>query len=250
MQYVVLLAAILILVGSVFLGYRKGFIRTALGMLALVLSLVIMQLIGPAVGNFLMEDSGLYEKTSRTIAESLKASVDLPETPDIYDIPADMVTPELEAQAEKQALEQTFLPEALVQAILANSSLSDAGKVGVDAAFEKAGEYLGEIVVRILGLALTFLITFVIIRLLFVAAGIVGSVPGIHEVNRILGAVLGALRGLVILWLLCFVVTLLAPTEFGQAMLGTIESSAFLSSFYSGALSFGSVLRLGVQMIQ
>ena len=246
MQYVVLLAAILILAGSVFLGYRKGFIRTALGMLALVLSLVIMQLIGPAVGNFLMEDSGLYEKTSRTIAESLKASVDLPETSDLSDIPADMVTPELEAQAEKQALEQTFLPEALVQAILANSSLSDAGKVGVDAAFEKAGEYLGEIVVRILGLALTFLI----IRLLFVAAGIVGSVPGIHEVNRILGAVLGALRGLVILWLLCFVVTLLAPTEFGQAMLGTIESSAFLSSFYSGALSFGSVLRLGVQMIQ
>ena len=42
MQYVVLLAAILILAGSVFLGYRKGFIRTALGMLALVLSLVIM----------------------------------------------------------------------------------------------------------------------------------------------------------------------------------------------------------------
>ena len=111
MQYVVLLAAILILAGSVFLGYRKGFIRTALGMLALVLSLVIMQLIGPAVGNFLMEDSGLYEKTSRTIAESLKASVDLPETSDLSDIPADMVTPELEAQAEKQALEQTFLPE-------------------------------------------------------------------------------------------------------------------------------------------
>lgn len=99
MQYVVLLAAILILAGSVFLGYRKGFIRTALGMLALVLSLVIMQLIGPAVGNFLMEDSGLYEKTSRTIAESLKASVDLPETSDLSDIPADMVTPELEAQA-------------------------------------------------------------------------------------------------------------------------------------------------------
>lgn len=246
MQYIVLLAAVFILAGSVWLGYYKGFIRTALGMLSLILSLVIMQFVGPAVSDFLMEDSGLYEKTCQTIAESLKASVDLPDLPEV---PADLMTPEMEAAAEQGVLEKTFLPEALVQAIMKNTALTDMGRTGVDGAFEKAGEYLGGIVIRILGSALTFLLTFVILRLLFLAAGIAGSVPGIHQINRIFGALLGAVRGLVILWLLCFVVTLLTPTAFGQELLRAIEDSSFLSSFYSGALSFSSILRMGILMI-
>lgn len=234
MEYALIAVAGLILIVSVANGYCRGFIRTALGMVAMILCLVLVYLFGAAVSKIIREQTPVYGMTSDAIQQTLRESLELPDI--------------LTREGQKEILEQSFLPDILVEKIMKQAD-QGGDVLGADAFFQQAGDSVAGIVVDILGCAVTFLIAFVLIRLAFVVGGLVGSVPGLHFINQLFGALLGAVRGLFVLWLLCFVIMLFAPTSYGQEALQAINQNAFLSTFYSGALSFGNILRLGVVLI-
>lgn len=234
MQYALIGVALLILIVSTTNGFFKGFIRTALGMAAMLVALVLVYLLGPTVSRILREQTPLYEWTSEAVQESLVDSLDL--------------TALASQEERREMLNQSFLPQVLVDGILARTEGVEGVPVA-DVFLQQVGDYVAEIVVTILGGVITFLLAFLAIRLALALGGLIGSVPGLHLVNQLGGALLGAIRGVFLLWLLCFVVTIFAPTTVGQEVLRAIEESYFLRIFYSGALSFGSVLRLGLLLI-
>lgn len=234
MEYALIVVAGLILIASVVNGYCRGFIRTALGMVAMILCLVLVYLFGPSVSNIIREQTPVYGMTSGAIQQTLRESLELPEI--------------LTREGQKEILERSFLPDILTEKIMEQAE-QGGDVLGADVFFQQAGDYIAGIVVDILGCVVTFLLAFILIRLAFVIGGVVGSVPGLHFVNQLFGALLGAIRGLFVLWLLCFVIMLFAPTSYGQWVLQAINQNAFLRTFYSGALSFGNILRLGLVLI-
>ena len=219
---------LLIFVGAVLAlatlrGWWKGFLKTALGMLALVLALVFVVLFSPTVSRLLRTETPLYEKTSQTIEEVM----------------AEMLEVKAEETKEEQqkALENSSLPNVLKETLLENNNEGMYQMLGVDS-------FLG-VVVNMCGVLLTFVLSFVILRLAFLLLGTVGNLPGIHLLNKIGGGILGFFQGLVLIWLFCFLVTVFSGTSLGQEMLQTIEKNSLLSMVYDGCLSLGNVLNLG-----
>ena len=227
---------LLIFVGAVLAlatlrGWWKGFLKTALGMLALVLALVFVVLFSPTVSRLLRTETPLYEKTSQTIEEVM----------------AEMLEVKAEETKEEQqkALENSSLPNVLKETLLEHNNEGMYQMLGVDSFLGYVSKYLAGVVVNICGVLLTFVLSFVILRLAFLLLGTVGNLPGIHLLNKIGGGILGFFQGLVLIWLFCFLVTVFSGTSLGQEMLQTIEKNSLLSMVYDGCLSLGNVLNLG-----
>ena len=70
------LAVLVLLAFSVVDGYRKGFIKEAVSVLLVLISVVLVWLINPYVNQFLRENTSVYEKiqtSSETFVDSLAA---------------------------------------------------------------------------------------------------------------------------------------------------------------------------------
>ena len=64
------------------------------------------------------------------------------------------------------------------------------------------------------------------------ALGLVGELPGIRVVNRMAGLLLGMIKGVIILWLALFVITIFCGTEVGGNLLEQVEKDVFLNFLY------------------
>ena len=229
----VLMAAVLILFTG--RGWWRGFLRTALGMVAVILAVAAGVLLSPGVSRFLRTSTPLYETVRGAVAETV----------------ADALEPE-EGEAwedAETALENSSLPGVLKETLLENNKEEVYRLLGVDSFPEYVSGYLAGVIVQICGVLLTFVLVFVGIRLAFLLLGIVGNLPGIHFFNKVGGGLLGFLQGLVVIWILCFVITIFSSTQWGQEALRAIEGNAFLSLIYDGALSLGNVLTWGKNLL-
>ena len=212
-------------------GWWRGFLRTALGMLAVVLAVAAAVLLSPAVTRFLRTSTPLYDTVHTAMAEMVGEAMDL--------------TAGESLEAQEQALANSSLPGVLKDTLLENNNEGMYQMLGVDSFLGYVSKYLAGVVVNICGVLLTFVLSFVILRLAFLLLGTVGNLPGIHLLNKIGGGILGFFQGLVLIWLFCFLVTVFSGTSLGQEMLQTIEKNSLLSMVYDGCLSLGNVLNLG-----
>ena len=233
-------AGLLIFVAVVLLlftgrGWWRGFLRTALGMLAVVLAVAAAVLLSPAVTRFLRTSTPLYDTVHTAMAEMVGEAMDL--------------TAGESLEAQEQALANSSLPGVLKDTLLENNNEGMYELLGVSSFLDYISSYLTEVVVNICGVLLTFLLAFLVIRLALLVLGAVGSLPGIHFLNQIGGGILGFLQGLVLIWIFCFVVTIFSATQWGQEVLRAIEGNSFLSMLYDGALSMGNVLRMGQNLL-
>lgn len=229
-------AGLLLFVGAILVlstcrGWWRGFLRTALGMLAVVLALVLVVVLSPTVTRLLRNETPLYDTVYTAVSEVMGESLNL--------------TAENTPDEQKQALENSSLPGVLKDTLLENNREEMYQILGVDSFLGYTSSYLTGIILNVCGILLTFVLSFVVIRLAFLLVGTVGNLPGIHILNKLGGGILGFGQGLVLLWVCCFLVTALSGTQWGQEALGAIEKNVFLSAIYDGALSLGSVLELG-----
>lgn len=229
-------AGLLIFVGAILIlatlrGWWKGFLKTALGMLAVVLAIVFVFLFSPTVTKLLRTETPLYEKMTVAIGEVM----------------AEMLEGEEEETKEGQqkALENSSLPNVLKETLLENNNERVYQMLGVDSFLGYVSRYLAGVVMNICGVLLTFALSFVVLRLAFLLLGVVQHLPGIHLVNKVGGGILGFLQGLVLIWLFCALITVFSGTSWGQEAMGAIQKNALLSTVYDGCLSLGNILNVG-----
>ena len=228
MQYILMLVAGGVLLASIFIGWRKGFLKMTLSMLALVIALIATWMFSPIVTDFL-RDTPLYSMTKNAVREALEENM----------------TSEGQTQEEQEEiLEDSFLPAHIVEVLKENNHESVYESLKAKDFLDYVSAYVAGIVINLTGVVITFVIAGLVIHIVMLLLSVVDLIPGLHAVNKLGGAFLGFVQGLILIWLLCFVVTLLAPTEIGQEMLKAIEENVFLSMIYNGVLSFSSVLKL------
>jgi len=231
MQYFLIIIVVAVLLAMTLSGFHRGLIKTALGMLALILTIVLVWLLSPTVSSILKNNTSLYQSCTEAIHESLVDSLE--------------PSAEESKEAQEQVIRNSFLPAVIQDELISHNEEGTYAVLGADTFLDYLSGYLAGIVVNICGFLLTFLVVFIGIRLILALSGVIGMIPGVHLLNKVGGALFGFLQGLVIVWLLCFVVMLLSPTAFGQGLVQAIEGNPFLNMIYSGGLSIGSFLKIG-----
>ena len=97
-------------------------------------------------------------------------------------------------------------------------------------------KYIADSVTGIILNAISFVLVFlgvsIIMRIIIRCLNLLSRLPVIHTMNKMGGMLVGLLKGLILLWLICIVITIMSGTETGIYLYGQINESPFLKYIY------------------
>lgn len=224
-----LLAAVVIIGACAFAGWRAGFVKSVFSLVSTIAVIVITILVSPIVTNMLKSS----ESINGAITEKLEQIIDL-----------SGIAENLSAGEERDPaafIDSLELPDSIKDTIKA--SLTETMKEKEAEAVEFVGDQLdalelyickllANIILNAVGFFITFLVAAAGMAVLCFVLDIISKLPVLHQINTLAGLGLGALEGLVILWVVFIVITMLGSTEFGQSCMGMISESQILSFLY------------------
>ncbi len=226
MAYLLDIAVILIVVATVIAGYRHGFLRSIIGVIGLLVSLLLAFFVSGLIADGVY--TGIIQpKTEETIASGISESIGA----------AGSVEDGLKAAVE-------YLP-GVVQNFMEDEGLSPeslAGQVDQkteDTAHAIAATITDAVVRPVMTLAIRVVCFLILFVVLLVVTGILGKLLGkiikhtpLKGVNSILGAVLGLLKSVMWVLFLVTVVQMIAhfSSDTGFISQKTIEDTTLVEA--------------------
>lgn len=224
-----LLVALAIISVCAFAGWRVGFVKSVFSLLSTIAVIIITILVSPIVTNML--------KSSDSISGSIQTKLE-----EVIDLSG--IAENLSSDEEKDPtafIDGLELPDSIKNTI--KNSLADTMEEKKEEAADFVGDKLTSLESYICGLltniilnALGFFITFIVaaagIAILCFVLDLLSKLPVLHQINTVAGIAMGALEGLVILWIVFIVITMLGSTGFGQVCMAMISESKILSFLY------------------
>lgn len=224
-----LLVALAIIGVCAFAGWRAGFVKAVFSLVSTIAVIIITILVSPIVTNMLKSS----ESISGTIQSKMEEVIDL------------------SGIAENLSAEEENDPTAFIDGLQIPDSIKDTMKDSLAETMEEkekeAAEFVGNqldalekyicelltsIILNALGFFITFLVAAVGIAVLCFVLDLLSKLPVLHQINTLAGVAMGALEGLVILWIVFVIITMLGSTGFGQSCMAMISESKILSFLY------------------
>lgn len=233
---ILLIGVIIFMVLCVLNGYRKGFLKMALSMAALVGTIIIVGILNPYVSRFLMDNTELYavlqEGTAEFVDNILETELEI----------------EINTRTDEVfAIDHLTLPKAIREKLIQDNNSVVYEALGVSDFKGYLSGYLAGLILNVISFIGTLLIAGFLVKAVFVMADIIEKVPGIHGMNKLAGMLFGFLEGIIIIWIACLVVTAFGATKTGQQILGMIQDSVLLSLIYNNNLLMllaGNIMKL------
>lgn len=223
-KLLLVVAAIFII--SVIVGYVRGFLKIALSLAITIASIFLVTAITPHISGWIQESTSVAETVQSKLMEMFEMS---------SGTSADMLSA-IETSREQQIslIEGAGLPSVLQEMLLENNNNEAYEALGVTNFVDYIGAYITKLIADIIAFLVAWIAVTIIARVLMTVIGIVGKIPVIGGVNRIAGGVVGIGIGLIIVWILFVLVTLLYNTAIGQACMKDIADSQILTKLYDG----------------
>lgn len=220
---------LLIAVGLIFLvcmivGYTRGFIKIVASLAATVATIVLVTFLSPYVSGVLLKTVPIEEMMQKKCMEILMSDQEEGVT----------ISDDVENSKEAQILliENAKLPEVFQQLLLENNNHEIYKTLGVTTFSEYIGSYLARLIANIVSFLLTLIVVTIVVRTILCTIGFIGKLPVIGGLNRIAGGILGIGTGLIIVWVLFIIITLMYDSEIGQQCFAGIAENEFLTYLY------------------
>ena len=226
MNGLLIAVAVIFLVGM-FWGYYKGFIKIVASLATTIATIALVGFLTPYVSDMVMKvvpmESLMQEKCIEILFPESKETEE-------YTIPDEI---EGSRDAQISLIEQAKIPDLFRQSLLENNNEEIYESLGVTKFSEYVGSYLARLLANIISFLLVLVVVTIAVRIIVSALGIIGKLPVIGGINRLAGGVLGIGTGLIIVWVMFVVITLLYNTEIGEMCFSYIEESKFLTELYN-----------------
>lgn len=205
-------------------GYRKGFVKIAYSLAAIILSIVLVSVLTPYVKDILLEKTQLYTK----LTEKCTVRIEEKYAQETTEEPAD--------QDELLKTVGIKLPSALtttVKCMLQDEETSSN-------LYRMAGQQVAMWILCAISFVLTLILVAIIIEIIGGFLDIVTKLPLIHGFNRVMGIAAGLVQGLLVLWLAAVVLTIFCTSETIQPVMEAIYANKYLAYLYenNGILYF------------
>lgn len=212
------IAALALLLGFGVVGYMRGFIKEVVSMTFLVLSIGIVWLINPAVSSIIKEHTAFYTEIKERCAEGLEKKIQ----------------PGVQVGRETQMtlIDQMPLPKEIKKGLMTNNNPEIYKLLKVDSFMDYVADYVATIMTNGVGSIVSFILAFVSMKILVCTLGFMSKLPVLRGVDRMAGGVVGLAKGMIALWILGLVATVLCDTRLGGMCMDAIEEDRFLSLLY------------------
>ena len=196
---------LLILILFIWMGYRRGFIREIVSFFFVFLSLSLAWAINPYINDFLISETPVYSTIQETCTDFVqKQSGNL----------------ENEMESSSQFIDGLNLPEILRKNIEKNNNTENYAELSVNTLTEYVSGYLARTIVNGLSYVLVYILN------------LIAGLPILKTANKLTGGLVGFVKGLVFIWILFLILTVLCSTEIGKTSLELIEKDSLLSVIY------------------
>lgn len=185
---------VLIIVGFAAYGWKRGFIRSAVGLLSLAASILLAYILRPVVSD-LLNASPVHNAVLAGVSQRLNLNA-----------------------AEKTVL----LPKA-VQAAVSSGTDAAAGQMSA-----QLTGFVLDVLSFVIVLAAARLIIFIAARIL----NVVSKLPVIGLINRSAGMFIGAAKAIVLIYVLLALIGAAVPQTENNYLIYTIESSSLAKVMY------------------
>ena len=149
---------------------------------------------------------------------------------------------EIPRDTQIAAIEGADIPGVFKALLLNNNNSETYDELGVDNFIQYISAYATRLIINILSFILTFVVITVVMRAVIFALDIVANLPVLGFFNRLGGALLGAAGGLIIVWMLFMLITMLYTTSFGREAYDVIQGNDILRVIYE----YNPVLKMAV----
>lgn len=200
-------------------GYRKGFLRIAMEMAAYILTILLGIWLTPVVGNVIRDHTSVEQALQKRFSESVAESIDQ--------------TAEGTFGEVEEYLKSVPLPESWKKSLMEHNNDENYERLGVDTLEEYVGGYMTNIVLNVAAFLIAMLVISMVLHLLMGLLDIIGRIPVIHGINKVAGLGVGLLKGLVIVWVCCLVLSVFSGTQWGAGISGMVEENEFLRFLYN-----------------
>ena len=139
---------------------------------------------------------------------------------------------EIPREMQTQAIQQADIPNVFKSLLTVNNNSEIYQQLGVETFAQYVGSYLDKLIINIVAFLITFVLISIIFRAIVFALDIVSSLPGVGIVNRLAGGVIGMVGAMVIVWTLYIIITLMYTTTVGKELFQMIQENQFLTMLY------------------
>lgn len=140
------------------------------------------------------------------------------------------VTPYVAEFLQTQTPLQEFIQEKCTEALQANIGLDLKGGIGLG--LEGGIEQVASLATQRIAWVISFLLISILLGILVHVLDILAKLPVIESINHLGGLAVGLLEGLVVVWILLFVIVLCQGTEWGRAMMESMQENPLLRLLY------------------
>ncbi len=219
---VILIMLILILIGCI-----RGFIHTVFVTLGLVIIVALTAIFNPAVHSFVTNNTKLESKISDKLAETLNLE-------EKYS--------QISGLTVSDYVKTLNIPDKIKNKIISNTSdaardiRDNSNKENESETASKLMKVvydgLAEMIVGAISYMITFAVASLVVLVLGLLLDIAAKLPGIRQMNKLLGGLMGFVQGYLVISLIYVVAVAFASTEFGSGILEMISRNSLLTWIY------------------
>ena len=215
MEYALLIGVILFLAVMAAYGYKRGFVRIVISMLAMIVTIILASVLTIPVSGFIKETS---------VGEGIRASVEeMVEGADIIDA---------------ESINNLDLPKSMLEPIAE----------GAESTQQAIGTYVADALTDTIINSLTFLILviviYIILKIVIAALDVVTKLPVLNSINKGAGAVIGLVQGLLFVWVGCLVLAACSDKPWAQEAFRQINDNELLSFIYNNNMIIWIITKL------
>lgn len=201
------------------MGYRNGFLRVVYSLFSWFVVLAIVTWTTPYLAEYLEQNTGIHaavsEKCLLYIEEAAK----------------DKMQEQTEEYSEMGML-GILLPKSVMEDVTGSTTNTISGILEETGVYQELANAVASYMIRGIAFFIAFIVAGILSRWIGHMLNFISHIPILHSTNKFLGAGIGVVQGVLIVWLMFYVITLCGTSEWGMKLLSYIKESELLFYLY------------------
>ena len=214
MAFIIDIIIIAVIALCTFLGYKKGLIKLAVGILGFFLAIIIALVLYTPISNFIINNTNVKDNIKNAISDTVKS----------------YVIKEESAEGEEKQQESKVMVTYIDGIVAKQKEMIVTGEKEL---IDTVSDNVAVNIIRI-GVALAvFIISKLILIFINVFADLIGKLPIIKQFNKAGGTIYGVIQWILIVYIVFAVISLIAPMLNNTDFLEQINNSLIGNMVYN-----------------